>query len=512
MMKCLFSAFYFFFFGAQIVCAQNVVDLSSPRASVRTFLQFTSAADYGQAAVVFYDPSRSASELSDLAYKFKQTLDATGHIIYTETLPDKDSTYTLSHYAPLKSMPNIYLEEHQGMWVFSAEAVRAIELWHQKVFPFGAAHIVEFMPQITTHQVGPFQIWQLMFCVLCVLFSLLLQRILQFICVRVVMHVLHRQAIHSVSQARLTPTVRALSWGIVLLFFLSVFPILQLPLQIAHYTRIFISVLLPVLFGIALYRATDIIYFYLKSLSTTSSKQLSMQLLVLLTKISKVGIVILSGFFALNALKIPFVHLLTGLSLGGLALALAAQDTIKNFFGSLMIFVDRPFRIGDWISCEQIEGVVEDVGLRSTRIRTFTDSVIYVPNVKLADNTINNHGLRKYRRYYTNLYVPYDTSSALIKRFIKALKVLVEQHALTRKDAYEVHVHNFDREGVRIMFYIFIKAENWTQELETRHAINLSIIEIAEKLNINFSYRLDVSLTSYFSRSTKTDSDKKNTA
>jgi MscS family membrane protein len=199
-------------------------------------------------------------------------------------------------------------------------------------------------------------------------------------------------------------------------------------------------------------------------------------------------VVIVGALFVLINLNISIIPFITGISIGGLALALAAQDTIKNFFGSLMIFVDKPFQIGNWITSGDIDGEVEEVGLRSTRVRTFRNSLIYVPNGKLADSTIDNHGLRVYRRYYTRLSITYDTPPRLIEVFVDGLNKIVKSHPHTRKDKYHIFINDFGASSLDIMFYIFFKASNWALELQYRHEIILEILKLAEEMNVRFAF------------------------
>jgi MscS family membrane protein len=171
-----------------------------------------------------------------------------------------------------------------------------------------------------------------------------------------------------------------------------------------------------------------------------------------------------------------------------LALALAAQDTIKNLFGSIMIFVDRPFQIGDWINFDGKDGTVEEVGFRSTRVRTFANSVISVPNGRIADMTVDNLGLRTYRRFTTSITITYDTPPALITAFVEGLRQIVANHPDTRKDYYHVYVNNLGSHSIDILFYIFFAVPGWPEELKARHEIILQSIELAETLGVRFAF------------------------
>ena len=176
------------------------------------------------------------------------------------------------------------------------------------------------------------------------------------------------------------------------------------------------------------------------------------------------------------------------LLIGGLAFALAAQDTIKNFFGSLMIFIDKPFQIGDWITSSNIDGTVEEVGFRSTRIRTFRNSVISVPNGALADLTIDNNGLRQYRRFRTIIKITYDTPADVVEMYVEGLKKLLHAHPATNKENYEIHFNDLGDSSLDILFYVFFEAPTWSDELRCRQEMLLQIMKLTEHLGIEFAF------------------------
>ena len=227
---------------------------------------------------------------------------------------------------------------------------------------------------------------------------------------------------------------------------------------------------------------------YLERLSKRTASTMDDQLIPIVRRSMKIFVVAIGILFVLHNWDVNITALLAGLSIGGLALALAAQETLKNFFGSIMIFLDRPFQIGDWVSGDGIDGTVEEVGFRSTRIRTFRNSLVTIPNGRLADLTIDNHGLRRYRRFNTHFTITYDTPVPLIELFVEALKKLVEDHPQTRKDYYEVHMHQMDNSSLNILFYIFFEVADWSAELKARHDILLKVLELAENLGVRFAF------------------------
>jgi MscS family membrane protein len=274
-----------------------------------------------------------------------------------------------------------------------------------------------------------------------------------------------------------------------MVFFLIVSaPLLQLPVTLSRWVNIGLNAAWPVFITVFAYRLVDIVSLYLQKIADKTENTLDDMLVPLVRKALKTFVIAAGILFILKNMGQDITALIAGLSIGGLALALAAQDTIKNFFGSLMIFVDKPFQVGDWITSGDIDGTVEEVGFRSTRVRTFRNSLVYVPNGVIADRMIDNHGERQYRRYYTKLAVTYDTPPDLIELFVEGLRDLVKNHPKTRKDYYEIHLNDFNNSSIDVMFYIFFDVPSWSEELAARHEIMLSIIRLAETLGINFAF------------------------
>ena len=131
----------------------------------------------------------------------------------------------------------------------------------------------------------------------------------------------------------------------------------------------------------------------------------------------------------LQNMGVNVFSLLAGLGLGGLAFALAAKDTAANLFGSIMILTDRPFKIGDWVKMDGVEGTVEEIGFRSTRVRTFYNSLITIPNATIANVQIDNLGVRQYRRTTATLGVTYDTSMEKMNQFVEGIRKIIEGNA-----------------------------------------------------------------------------------
>ncbi|NHZ69994.1 MAG: mechanosensitive ion channel [Thermotogales bacterium] len=154
-------------------------------------------------------------------------------------------------------------------------------------------------------------------------------------------------------------------------------------------------------------------------------------------------------------LGIPAYSVLAGLGVGGIAIALAAKDSLANLLGSLLIMFEKPFRVGHWIKLGDTEGIVESIGFRSTRIRTFYNSLVSIPSNTLVNSTVDNMQLRHYRRVRTTLHIRYDTPADTVEAFIEAIKQLVLNNPHTRKDRYRIRLDDFSDFGLQILSISF---------------------------------------------------------
>jgi len=197
---------------------------------------------------------------------------------------------------------------------------------------------------------------------------------------------------------------------------------------------------------------------------------------------------ILGGLMIVQNLGYNVTSILAGLGIGGIAIALAAKDTLSNIFGSMVILFDRPFVVGDWIQFENVEGTVESIGFRSTQVKTFYDSVISVPNFTIANAQIDNMGKRKFRRTRFTLGITYSTPPEKIQSFIEGIKKTVQKHPKTKKDYYQVSFSGYADSSLKIFVNFFLQVANWNEELQFRQDIFLEILKLAQQLNVEFAF------------------------
>jgi MscS family membrane protein len=157
-------------------------------------------------------------------------------------------------------------------------------------------------------------------------------------------------------------------------------------------------------------------------------------------------------------------------------------------FGSVTIFTDRPFQVGDWIKASGVEGYVEDVGFRSTRIRTFDKTLVSVPNSKLAGNTIENMDARPVRRVKMTVGVTYETKSDQMRKAVEAVREILRSHQGIWQDYWLVYFTDFGASSLDIFIYYFTKSKVWAEYLEVRQDVNLKIMSKLEEMGLEIAF------------------------
>ncbi len=219
-----------------------------------------------------------------------------------------------------------------------------------------------------------------------------------------------------------------------------------------------------------------------------ASRSLDSQLIRLSARF--VGVVIALGLLmeAASELGFPSYSVLAGLGVGGLAIALAARDSLANLLGSVLIMFEKPFRVGHRIRVGGSEGTVEDVGFRSTRIRTPDNSLISIPNNAVVNATVENLSVRTTSRQRLLIQITYDTPREKMEAFTLGIKQVIDEHPLTRKDNFNVRFNEFGESSLNILVVFHLMVANITEELTEREGILYQIMAIAERLEIEFAF------------------------
>lgn len=388
--------------------------------------------------------------------------------------------------------------EHTGEFLFSSQTVQRAEEFYEKVksLPYlkGSGQGAIYKPSWESERLPSwvqgttlgFRHWQIIGLFLGLLLGFLAKGISQFL-IRSLTKWVTGIGPSSLKQQFLSALERPLSLGIAGLIWLVAF----YSLRFEGATLNFLVGLSQIVLGIAvvwaIYKLVDVFALWLES-RMDHAASLNTHLLPFIKKSLRVFVVLFGALLILQNLGFNVMSVLAGLGLGGLAFALAAKDTAANLFGSIMILIDRPFRVGDFINVGGAEGTVEEIGFRSTRIRTLYDSLISIPNSSIVITNIDNYGAREVRRTRTILGITYDTPPEKIEAFIQGIQNIILANPNTFKDLYQVVFEGFGDSSLNILVNFFIRAEDVSHELDIRQNIFIEILRLAKKMEIDFAF------------------------
>jgi len=278
-------------------------------------------------------------------------------------------------------------------------------------------------------------------------------------------------------------------WLVISVLFMAGLPDLQLPVRISG--TLFFIARLVMSFSAVLFCSRTIDLFseiFISKAELTESK-LDDQLIPLVKRAGKTLVWILGMVFILQNMGVQVTALVAFGSVGGVAIALASKDTIENLFGSLVVFIDQPFQIGEYVVIDgSIEGVIEEVGFRSTRIRTLEKTLISVPNAKIAHCTVNNFAKIPERRFKCTIGLRYDTTTAQMESFIDALRTYLTEHDQINSETVLVYFSNMNSFSLDIMVMAFINSNQWIDLVQFKHEAFLQFMKIAEQHDVGFAF------------------------
>ena len=175
------------------------------------------------------------------------------------------------------------------------------------------------------------------------------------------------------------------------------------------------------------------------------------------------------------------------LGLGGLEFALAAKDLAANIFAGIFIILDKPFFVGDWIINGTLEGTIEGISFRTTKIRTFDQASITVPNSKLANEPVTNFSRRNKRRVNFNLAISYGTSREKLEICVKKIRNMIESHPQINKEDFYIRFDKFNVSSLNIFIYFFIDTSQLSEYLKTKENINFNIMDILQQEGVSMA-------------------------
>lgn len=252
---------------------------------------------------------------------------------------------------------------------------------------------------------------------------------------------------------------------------------------------------------IQLYRSFIIILigyglFNLSAASSTLFKKLGSRfevevdeiLLPFLSKVIRIVIIALIISIIADEWGYDVNGFVAGLGLGGLAFALAAKDAIANLFGGIIIITEKPFSIGDWIKTPSVEGTVEDISFRSTKVRTFAQAVVTVPNSTLSNEPITNWSKMGKRRITFHLGLTYSTPKEKLEACVQKITAMLSSHSEIDQETILVRFDEFRESSLDIFLYFFTKTTVWGQFLAVKEDVNFKIMEILEEEGVSVAF------------------------
>ena len=268
----------------------------------------------------------------------------------------------------------------------------------------------------------------------------------------------------------------------------AAFAVLPLPAEARGFVYGGLRVLLAADVVWFLFRVVDVAVYHMAKLAGRTESQLDDQLVPLMRKALKVTIGVICFVWVVQLLGYSVSSLLAGLGIGGLAVALALQDTLSNFFGSIFIFLDRPFAVGDWIKVNDVEGIVEEVGFRSTRVRTWPATLVSVPNKTMANATIDNWSKMPKRRVLQTVGVTYETSAEQMEQAVAAIREMVTSDPDVDKEFIVVRFTEFGASSLDIMVLYFTKSTTLAEHAATKERINLAVMRKVDEIGLSIAF------------------------
>ncbi len=250
------------------------------------------------------------------------------------------------------------------------------------------------------------------------------------------------------------------------------------------------ELLMSLSLAVFIYDFVEVIEYYLMQYAATTETKLDDMLVPILRKALRVLVVVIAGLHIYQSFSgQPITTILAGLGLGGLAFALAAQDTLKNFFGFIMIVLDKPFQIGERIVFEGHDGVVEEVGLRSTKLRRLDGHVVSIPNMSAADSVIHNIGRRPYIRRLMDIGVTYDTPAEKVERAVQIVKEVLDNHeGMDPEFPPRVYFNNFNDCSLNIFVIYWYHPPEYWDYMAHAEWVNFEILKRFNAEGIEFAF------------------------
>ena len=480
------------------LCMGADPDLKSPQKAIETHLLYLQDDSYNpeRSAKAIPESTGNLKERKAVAIKLKELFDGMGLYLDPKLIP-QDPDYIDTNYnnqniyslTPLDA--SLYLvRDTSGNWMYSESTVKGLDKAYKAIYPLG----VDFLKNLLPYNVGMqsflgLALWQWSGIGILVIGAFLLRFILTQL-LSVFVGLLFRSALkqYAPERTKLMSMLRFFSIFLVI----EVLDIASSSLQLNPYLYNYITVgfrlsgCVALVFGFL--KAVEILHEYLTKIVARTDNQMDDQLLPVVVRVLNILVIGTGVVYALTIFDIDLTAILAGLSVGALALALAAQDTVKNFLGSVTVFIDKPFKIGDYVKVNGVEATVESVGIRSTRLRTPDRSLVTIPNGELSNMTIDNLGERNLRRWKTVLGLTYDSKPEAIQNLCQSVKELYARSEHVDIENSSVHLHTLNSSSIDVLLLIYMDANSYDDELDIREQLIFEIMDLVAKEGLSFAF------------------------
>ncbi len=472
----------------------------------RTFFKAIVDGDYRKATTTFEDGVFASEFLAiEAAKDFYEVFRRTRAISLKTELPatsEQDFTLSLAPPDHPQFVVEVVYRKTSNGFRFARETLLQIDAWREMLAGVAPAREVEeargaleALRFRLRSSLGPgmtstaflIENWQWLGLLLLTLIAVITDRIVRLVSGRITARISGREDI-ALDEETLKSFERPLGLLFAVVVFELLLPVLGIDREVLRILTLATSLIAAVAGVFAAYRLVDVLCDFLGERAAKTENKFDDMLVPLARRTLKVFVAIVGLLFVASRLSNDFWGIVAGLGLGSLAIGFAARDSIENLFGTFTVLLDKPFQIGDWVIVGELEGSVETVGIRSTKIRTFYNSLITVPNREFIASAIDNMGERRYRRIRTTLGVTYDTPPEKVEAFCEGIRELIRSHPYTRKDYYHVYLNGFGASSLDVMLYCFVETPEWATELREKHRLFADILRLANELGVSFAF------------------------
>ena len=474
----------------------------TPRGSLYGFIVACRAGDYERAAN-FLDlrrlPPEDAARGPELARRFKVALDRTLWVDFL-TLSDSNAGHgedglpasrdRLGRIETGRGEVDLLLqrvprEDGTRIWKIAAATVAQIDALHAE---FGPGPLERWLPAVFfERQFLDLQLWQWVGLLLLPLLAWGISNALATLMIRALHRLVARRA--GTLDERIVRAVRGpvrLTMGVAF-FSLSILP-LGLALGALEWLRVPVRVLLVLAAASFVFRLIDLGTLVLRRRLERRGQAYIVPVLLPSQRVVKGLILVFGGLGILSVAGVNITAAVAGIGVGGIAVALAAQKTIENLFGGVTLFADRPVRVGDFCRYGDKVGTVEEIGLRSTRIRSLDRTVISIPNADFSNLHLENFAKRDQMRLYVMIGVRYETTPDQMRYLLAKLRELLLAHPRVTPDPARVRFVGFGAYSLDIEVFAYTNTSDWSEFLQIREDVYLRMMEVVAEAGTGFAF------------------------